>query len=158
MRGTLLLPQSAFDLMTMALFGMLSLSGVQSVWCFEIRSEHIDIDAASFGIIECKGYFPVLAFHFVPVDNSWIQDFTICFWESFIAHLRHDPLQHWTVLVASAFQFHKTVEWLLPYIPSTCCISRLCRSSWQKSPRNTWQLSCIEIRCIQPSAGNDLFN
>jgi hypothetical protein len=52
-RGTTL-PQSAFDLMTMALFGMLSLSGVQSVWFLEIRSEHIDIDAASFGIIECS--------------------------------------------------------------------------------------------------------
>jgi hypothetical protein len=36
--------------MTIALFDMLS--GVHSVWCFSRYDQHIDIDAASFGIIE----------------------------------------------------------------------------------------------------------
>jgi hypothetical protein len=32
--------------------------------------KNIDIDAASFGIIECSGYYRSWHFHFVPVDNS----------------------------------------------------------------------------------------
>jgi hypothetical protein len=103
MRGTLLYPK-VLSIWTMALFGMLSLSGVQSVWCFEIRSEHIDIDAASFGIIECSeaGIFRLhfTLFPSITLEFKILRSAS----ESFIAHLRHDP-QHWTLVAMSAFQF-----------------------------------------------------
>jgi hypothetical protein len=79
-----------------------------SVVFLEIRSEHIDIDAASFGIIERSeaGILRSWHVHVVPVDTFEFKVLRSAS-ESFIAHLRHDPLQYWAVLVAmSAFQFH----------------------------------------------------
>jgi hypothetical protein len=67
-RGTLLYPK-VLDLMTMALSECYRYA--ISVVFLEIRSEHIDIDAASFGIIECsEAGILHLHFHVVPVDNS----------------------------------------------------------------------------------------
>jgi hypothetical protein len=44
--------------------------GVHSVWCFSRRSEHIDIDAASFGIRTCEaGILRSWHVHVVPVDH-----------------------------------------------------------------------------------------
>jgi hypothetical protein len=139
MRGTLLYPKVLSIWWQWHFRNVIVIGSAISVVFLEIRSEHIDIDAASFGIIECSeaGILQSWHFHFVPVDNSWIQDFTIC-WESFIAHLRHDPLQHWTVLVAmSAFQFHKTVEWLFPIYSIDLLVYHVFVDSFKlaKSPR-----------------------
>jgi hypothetical protein len=131
----------------MALFGMLSLSGVQSVCVSRDTIGHIDIDAASFGIIECsKRVFSGLGiftlFPSITLEFKILRSAS----ESFIAHLRHDPLQHWTVLAMSASSTRQLSD-CSQYIPSTCLYitSLSIVSSWQNHQENTWQLPVLKF-------------
>jgi hypothetical protein len=76
-----------------------------SVVFLEIRSEHIDIDAASFGIIERRKRVFYLACS--RCSRRSLEFKVLRSASSPSLRILHDPLQYWAVLVAmSAFQFH----------------------------------------------------